>query len=499
MLDGFSYFSAALPSVTHKCAFDHLIRNDHQEDLCFALWNPSAGQNRFSALLTDIILPDDDERRVSGNVSFTPDYFCRALSLAVAKKCGLALMHSHLGPGWQGMSWQDHGAESNHAGSVEAATDLPFLGMTLGTDGAWSARIWKRIAVRSYTPVWCESVRVVGKPLHLTFHPRQKPVPTPLDRLKRTIGVWGRCGQAQIARLRVGIVGLGSVGSIVCELLARMGIESLTLIDFDRVEELNLDRLLNATADDIGSLKVDVARRAAERNHTASSIKVNCIEASIAESDGYNAALDCDVVFSCVDRHWPRRVLNHISYAHLIPVIDGGILVRLRKDRLIGADWHVRTVGPGRRCLECCRAFDPSVVGLEREGLLDDPSYISQLDPSDTLLRHENVIPFSTSVAGLEVLQLVALVLGPIYDLGDQNYHFVSGTLDRTEDDGCDENCPYKTLVGTADRICRPTSPEPSAKRARHRSVVPTPEVSAKSGPVTDSLDQLERFPPSVN
>jgi molybdopterin-synthase adenylyltransferase len=340
---------------------------------------------------------------------------------------------------------------------------------------------------------------VVGKSFHLTFHPRQKPVPTPVDRLKRTMGVWGHRGQAQIARLRVGIVGLGSVGSIVCELLARMGIESLTLIDFDRVEELNLDRLLNATADDIGTLKIDVARRAAERNHTASSIKINCIEASIAESDGYNAALDCDVLFSCVDRHWPRRILNHISYGHLIPVIDGGILVRLRKDRLIGADWHVRTVGPERRCLECCGAFDPSVVSLEREGLLDDPSYIRQLDPSDTLLRHENVIPFSTSVAGLEVLQLVALLLGPIHDLGDQNYHFVSGTLDRTEDDGCAENCPYKTMASTADRICRPTSRDLSAERARHRSVDQSPEASAKSVPVTDSLNQLGIFPPSVN
>jgi hypothetical protein len=468
MLEDLSCFSVALPTARHKQAFEHLIRVDHQEDLCFALWNPSSGRNRLSALLTEIIVPERHERIVRGNVSFTADYFCRALSLAIAKKCGLALMHSHLGPGWQDMSWDDHEAESGHAGSVAAATGLPFLGMTVGTNGAWSARFWNRMATRSYAPIWCESVRVVGNSLELTFHPRLRSAPEPVARLERTIGVWGRRGQAQLARLRVGIVGLGSVGSIVCELLARMGIEHLTLIDFDHVEELNLDRILNATASDIGHTKVDVASGAAERNHTAASIQINCVEASIAHSEGYKAALDCDVLFSCVDRHWPRRVLNHISYAHLIPVVDGGILVRLRNEHLIGSDWHVHTVGPERRCLECWGAFDPSIVGLERAGLLDDPSYISQLDPTDTLLRHENVIPFSTSVAGFEVLQLVALVLGPIHDLGDQNYHSVSGTLDRTEDDGCAEGCPYKTIVSTADRICDPTGPDASVERVRH-------------------------------
>ena len=54
----------------------------------------------------------------------------------------------------------------------------------------------------------------------------------------------------------------------------------------------------------------------------------------------------------------------------------------LARQALIGADWHVHTAGPNRRCLECWKAFDPSLVGAEMAGKLDDPSYLAQLDPT---------------------------------------------------------------------------------------------------------------------
>lgn len=46
----------------------------------------------------------------------------------------------------------------------------------------------------------------------------------------------------QLAQVRVGIAGLGGLGSHIAVFLARAGVHHLHLVDFDRVDESNLNR-----------------------------------------------------------------------------------------------------------------------------------------------------------------------------------------------------------------------------------------------------------------
>jgi molybdopterin-synthase adenylyltransferase len=417
---------------------------------------PEQGTAKGTALLSQLILPKNGDRLVKGNVSFFPCYFERAIHEALKINAGIAFLHSHPAPGWQNMSPDDIRAEKKIAASIKAATGLPLVGLTLGIDHAWSARFWIKTKPKTYKRYWCKNVRVVGKKLTITYMEKLCPRPQFRKELTRTISAWGEGIQADLARLKIGIVGVGSVGSIVAEALARMGINHLLLLDFDVVKDINLDRLLHATRKDalLRRSKVSVLARALRKSATADKFVIDKVERSIADEEGYRAALDCDVLFSCVDRPLGRSILNFIAYAHLIPVVDGGVRIETTKQgNLKRADWRAHIASPERRCLECLKQYDPSLVQLEREGYLDDPKYIEGL-VNNPLLGNENVFAFSLNAAGLEVLQMLMMIIAPlgISEAGEQLYHFVPGSLD-TIYKSCENNCPYPRLIAKGDTV----------------------------------------------
>lgn len=137
--------SVAMTADVDRQARQHLLRSDRQEDICFGLWRGSKGVTRNSALLERLVLPREGERNVHGNASFEPIFLERAMSEAAANGAGLALLHSHpRSRGAQGMSRDDVAAEQGNAGAVFGSTGLPFVGLTLAGDGAWSGRFWER-------------------------------------------------------------------------------------------------------------------------------------------------------------------------------------------------------------------------------------------------------------------------------------------------------------------------------------------------------------------
>lgn len=455
-------FSIAMTEAFDAALAAHLDKGPDQEDLAFALWRPSSGYSRVTAILQQIVLPEEGERILQGNVAFMPEYVQRVLELAEGGTeggYGVALLHSHLGPGWQDMSDDDVIAERDRlAGAVVGRTELPLVGLTRGSDGAWSGRFWIRERRQTYVRRWVSTVRVVGQQVRITYHPALRPPPPVSEAQVATVSVWGEAAQAGLARVRVGVVGVGSVGSIVAEALSRMGMTWIALLDHDQIEERNLDRTAGARREDVthATAKVQVAKRHIKETHTAVDVQIEPFEGTLLCEEGLARALDCDVLFSCVDRPWPRHLLNAIAYTHLIPVIDGGVFAKVRDGGLLHADWRIQIAGPAWQCLVCSGALRSEDIALDRAGKLDDPSYIQGLGSEfDPLLARQNVFPFSLSVAAHEVLQCVGLVTGQrrVGGTGAQVYHCYPGMMEVYTGATCQPDCGYVALLASAEDL----------------------------------------------
>lgn len=442
--------SVAMEEAICEQLQDHLCRVDGQEDLCLATYRRSTGHERLTALVRAVILPNPGERSVHGNASVTGNYVVRAALFAADRNEGVIILHSHPeGSGWQGMSRLDQDAERSYAYLVHAITGLPLIGMTLaGTDRSWSARTWTQAGVFSD----CENVRVLGSKLQVSWNDSLRPPPRVGPTQTRSASAWGEIQQADIARLRVLVVGAGSVGLEVSRRLAASGIQQIGIMDFDTVEFLNLDRLIGATPFDawLNRSKVEVAMRETSASTTAERPDIRTYDLSVCERQGLANALDYDLIFSCVDRPWARALLNEVAYSDLIPVIDGGIQIDpFPGGGMRNGTWRSHVIRPGRPCLICNKQLDPALVPLDREGLLDNPQYIaeSEIEPS-----RQNVATLSVSVVSGMLGQFVSLVAAPggIGEPGPLRYALSTHTLEHLEWDS-NPNCYVESRIAEGD------------------------------------------------
>ncbi len=456
-----------MPIYVDREISDHLLRDDGQEDICLATYNVSTGDHRTTYVVNGAELPRDGDRRVHGNASIMGHYVLRVAAEARSKGLGVAIMHSHpRGIGWQGLSAVDAETEAGLAATVERVTGRPLVGMTLGGDGSWSARTW----TLQGGPAWAQSVRIVGDHIRVTWNDALAPAAVDRNRQARTISAWGEDMHKDITRLRVLVVGLGSVGLDVVQRLAATGVCRIGVMDFDRVEAHNLDRMIGATRRDarLRRRKIDVASRLAARAATAPDVEVAIHDMNVCTPEGLSAVLDYDVVFSCVDRPWPRAVLNTIAYADLIPVIEGGIGIdALASGHMRGATRRMQTATPGRPCMFCSGQVSAAEVTLDQSGDLDDPEYIRQAG-TDPIKAHANVAALAAGVSSAQLDQFVSLIAHPA-GIGvppPLRYIFSTHTLERVN---CktEQYCTTELDVAAGDRRLDLTrAPGPPRRRS---------------------------------
>ncbi|MEM7193849.1 MAG: HesA/MoeB/ThiF family protein [Pseudomonadota bacterium] len=134
----------------------------------------------------------------------------------------------------------------------------------------------------------------------------------------------GHAGQQALADSRVLIVGIGGLGSPVALYLAAAGIGKLILVDFDRVEESNLQRQIAHHFDDIGALKAESA--AAKLRAINPDLQIDTRDYSMDREDFLEVCADVDLIVDCTDNFPSRFDLNDVSVELKIPLVSGAAI-----------------------------------------------------------------------------------------------------------------------------------------------------------------------------
>lgn len=129
-----------------------------------------------------------------------------------------------------------------------------------------------------------------------------------------------------LKKMKIGVVGASGTGSPTIEQLARLGVGELVIIDPDKVEKKNLNRILNTHLQHAKrkEYKVDVLKDAIEKFGFGTN--VHAIRENLYDSlDAIDHLISCDMIFGCVDSVDGRHLLNQISTFYLVPYLDMGV------------------------------------------------------------------------------------------------------------------------------------------------------------------------------
>ena len=381
-----------------------------------------------------------------GHRALTPTFIHREILRCRDSRLAYLAIHNHGSDrrvNFSSVDLESH--ERGYPALVDIGRGIPVGALVYGRR-AVAADIWLPDATRrslgTYRVIGHEITRLYSQPR------RQRGSNTEHERQVR---MFGPPGQRVLEASKVAVIGLGGVGSLVTEYLARLGVGNLVLIDPDEIEESNLSRVVGATRVDaeVCQGKTQIAVRHARE--MAIHARLEPIAADVSRDSVAQLLRDCDFLFLAADSMRARLVVNALAHQYLIPTIQMGAKIRTSESgTLDDAMSAVRHVRPGTGCLWCNGLIDPTQLAIEAKSDTErkEQAYgVQEPDPS--------VITLNAVAAAHAVNDFLFDFLGlrqSHTEAAYRHFHFHSGKCQRViprQDPDCRE-CGHRLAMGDA-------------------------------------------------
>ena len=278
-------------------------------------------------------------------------------------------VHNHRGT--DSVAFSDDDLDSHERGYpalLDLADGLP-VGALVFARQAIAGDIW----MPNQTRLSIERTLIVGRRRTVLWPQPTLRAATANSLFDRQTRIFGNTGQLILGASKVAIIGVGGVGSLLVEYLARLGVGHFVLIEPERIEHTNLPRFPGATRLDalarifegrwpkwikavarkFTARKVRIAQRIIRRANPHARIEV--FTTDFLEPRTAASVIDCDYLFLAADSMRARLLFNSIVHQYLIPGVQLG--AKVSADSKTGAinDIHTvaRPVTPDCGCLLC--------------------------------------------------------------------------------------------------------------------------------------------------
>ncbi|WP_425060088.1 Molybdopterin-synthase adenylyltransferase [Sporomusa carbonis] len=143
------------------------------------------------------------------------------------------------------------------------------------------------------------------------------------ERYLRNMGTVGIDGQIRLLNARVAVIGAGGLGGLVIELLTRMGVGYIKVIDGDIFAPHNLNRQVLSSEHNLGQAKVlAAAKRAAEIN---TDTELEIVNGMLTRANANRLIAGCQVVIDALDSIGDRLTLAKAARESRLPLVHAAI------------------------------------------------------------------------------------------------------------------------------------------------------------------------------
>lgn len=396
----------------HEALLAHLHPGDYREAAAWLLCGRRVGTDRHVLCVRDVFpIAHDASDRGAGHVTWSTSSLAPVFA-AGAQLHTPAIVHVHSHPlGADDFSRVDDAADhALHADLAKVYDDgLPTASLIMLPDG--------RVRGRSFvegraTPI--ERIGVVGE--RICFVNELQDATPERAFLASQRQAFGEGTRDLLGSLRIAVVGCSGTGSVVAELLSRLGVGQLVLVDPQAVEERNLNRIMNSSVDDATAerSKVRALADAIARNLGDWAPRIECVQGTL--EDAWPVVATADVVFGCTDSAEARMHLDLLCHHYTLPYIDVGVDISADGHggvRYIGAAVHY--LRPGRDSLLARGGYRMASVAAEAMRRENPERYAEQRRAG--YIEHVDddrpaVISLNTYAASMAVNELLARLHG---------------------------------------------------------------------------------------